>query len=82
MNALRYIEQAKAADPRLESLEIEMVEETEQSDYADKFDYYYVPTIYIDGKKAHEGGMYADEMLPLLRQALEEEECKALEESV
>ena len=47
--ALRYIEEAKAAHPELQPVAIEMIEESEQSDLADTFDYYYVPTFYVDG---------------------------------
>ena len=56
--ALRYIEEAKAAHPELAAVEIEMIEESERPDVADAFDYYYVPTFYVDGVKVHEGGIY------------------------
>ena len=69
--ALRYIEQAKAAHPELQPVAIEMIEESEQSDLADTFDYYYVPTFYVDGVKVHEGGIYAEEVEKILRSALE-----------
>ena len=44
---------------------------SEQSDLADTFDYYYVPTFYVDGVKVHEGGIYAEEVEKILRSALE-----------
>ncbi len=69
--ALQYIEEAKAADPALAAIEIEMIEESEQPAVAEKFDYYYVPTFYVDGRKVHEGGIWADEVKQLLRKALE-----------
>lgn len=69
--ALRYIEEVKASVPELAQLEIEMIEEEEQAEVAEQYDYYYVPTFYIDGVKVHEGGIYPDEMEPLLRKALE-----------
>ena len=69
--ALRYIEEAKAAHPELAALEIELIEESEEPEVAARYDYYYVPTFYIDGVKVHEGGIYPDEMEPLLRKALE-----------
>ena len=59
--ALRYIEQAKAAHPELQPVAIEMIEESEQSDLADTFDYV----------KVHEGGIYAEEVEKILRSALE-----------
>ena len=69
--AFSYIEAAKAAHPELQGLEIELIEESEEPEVADRYDYYYVPTFYIDGVKVHEGGIYPEEMEPLLRKALE-----------
>lgn len=69
--ALGYIEELKAAHPELAPLKIEMIEESEQPDVAEKFDYYYVPTFYVDGKKAHEGGITSEETEAVLRSALQ-----------
>lgn len=69
--ALRYIDEARAAHPELAAVEIELIEESEQSDVADTYDYYYVPTFYVDGVKVHEGGIYPDEVEAVLRKALE-----------
>lgn len=69
--ALRYIEELKAAHAELASVEIEMIEESEQPEVADRFDYYYVPTFYVDGVKEHEGGIYPEEVERVLRKALE-----------
>ena len=68
--ALRYIEELKAAHTELASVEIEMIEESEQPEVADRFDYYYVPTFYVDGVKEHEGGIYPEEVECILRKAL------------
>lgn len=67
--ALRYIDEAKAAHPELAAVEIEMIEESEQPDVADRYDYYYVPTFYVGGRKVHEGGIYPDEVEAVLREA-------------
>ena len=69
--AIRYIEELKAQYAELASVDIEMIEESEQADVADKFDYYYVPTFYVDGVKEHEGGIYPEEVEKILRKALE-----------
>lgn len=69
--ALRYIEEVKAAHPELAAVEIELIEESEQSALADRYDYYYVPTFYVDGEKVHEGGIWPDEVEAVLRKALE-----------
>lgn len=70
-NALRYIEEARAAHPELREVDIEMIEESEQRALADKYDYYYVPCFYVGGVKAHEGGIYSEEVEKVLRKALE-----------
>jgi len=69
--ALRYIEELKAEHAELAAVEIEMIEESERPDMADKFDYYYVPTFYVDCVKEHEGGIYPEEVERILRKALE-----------
>ena len=69
--AIRYIDELKAQYAELASVEIDMIEESEQPDVADKFDYYYVPTFYVDGEKVHEGGIYPEEVEAILRKALE-----------
>lgn len=71
VKALRYIDEARAAHPELEAVEIEIHDEIKESEYADTFDYYYVPTFYIGDEKVHEGGIYADEVLALLQKAAE-----------
>ena len=69
--ALRYIDELKAEHAELAAVDIEMLEESELPDVADKFDYYYVPTFYVDGIKEHEGGIYPEEVERILRKALE-----------
>lgn len=68
--AIRYIEELKAAHAELVPIEIEMIEESEQPDVADRYDYYYVPTFYVGGVKEHEGGIYPEEVEQILRKAL------------
>ena len=65
--AFRYIEELKREHPELQTVEIDTVEESEQPEIADRYDYYYVPTFYVDGKKVHEGGIFKEEMEAVLR---------------
>lgn len=69
--AFRYIEEAKAKHAELADLEIELIEESEQAEVADRYDYYYVPTFYVDEQKVHEGGIFAEEVEQILLSALE-----------
>ncbi len=68
--ALQYIEELKAEHEVLRTIDIELVEESEQPEVADCYDYYYVPTFYLGREKLHEGGIYKEEVEELLRKAL------------
>jgi len=67
--ALRFIENLKRQD-MYKPIEIELIEESELPELADQFDYYYVPTFYIDGEKIHEGGIFENEVEEILKKAL------------
>jgi thioredoxin 1 len=53
--ALKCIDELKAEHPEYQSVPFEMIDERKQPDVAAKYDYYYVPTFYVDGVKVHEG---------------------------
>ena len=55
---------------RYKDIQINWIEESEHPDVAEKYDYYYVPTFYIDGRKVHEGGIFPDEVKAVLELAL------------
>ena len=57
VEALRLMEQVKAAHPEFAQIPLEMIDENRQRALADRFDYWYVPTYYVDGKKVHEGAV-------------------------
>ncbi|MDR1098735.1 MAG: thioredoxin family protein [Tannerella sp.] len=67
--ALSYIDELKEQDA-CKDIQIEMIEESEQPEIADRFDYYYVPTFYVDGEKVHEGGISKEETEAVLKKAL------------
>jgi hypothetical protein len=55
-------------------VEIEMIEESEEPEIADSYDYYYVPTYYVDGVKEHEGAAEFEEVEAVFRKAVEQED--------
>lgn len=69
--AFRYIEELRSEHPELQAIEIETIEESKEPVIANQYDYYYVPTFYINNVKEHEGGIFKDEVEALLRKALE-----------
>ncbi|MDR0758476.1 MAG: thioredoxin family protein [Tannerella sp.] len=68
--ALSYIDELKKQDA-YKNLEIEMIEESEHPDVADRYDYFYVPTCYVDGIKVHEGAATFEEMEAVFKKAAE-----------
>ncbi len=68
--AFAYMDELLQQEP-YKGLQIDKIEETEQPELADRYDYYYVPTFYIDGEKVHEGGIFRDEVKALFDKALE-----------
>lgn len=52
--ALSILEKLRKEE-EYKDLDIEFINEKEDPEYADQFDYYYVPTFYVDDTKVHEG---------------------------
>lgn len=55
--ALRYMDELKQEDPRYAALPIHMVEERQQRELANRYDYYYVPCFYLGDDKIAEGSI-------------------------
>ena len=55
LKAFSLMEEICREHPEYKNVKIEKIDETKKPDYAAKFDYYYVPTFYVDGVKVHEG---------------------------
>ena len=66
--AFNFLEELK---PEFPNIELTLVEENQQADLANSYDYYYVPTFYINEKKVHEGVVTKDIIRDILTQAIE-----------
>ena len=53
--AERWMEEVVREHPEYAAVEVRTVEERSEREFARGFDYYYVPTFYVGGVKAHEG---------------------------
>jgi glutaredoxin len=53
--ALELMDEIYAEHPEYKKIKLEKIDENEKPDFADKFDYYYVPTFYVEAEKLHEG---------------------------
>jgi thioredoxin 1 len=58
--AFEMIDTVREENEAYKNLEITMVDEDKERKYADQFDYYRVPTFYVDGVKVHEGACMLD----------------------
>lgn len=64
------MDEVKQEYPELQAVQVEMIEERKNSAISDSFDYWYVPTFYVDGKKVHEGVASKKIVENVLRSAL------------
>ncbi|NTV90938.1 MAG: glutaredoxin [Clostridiales bacterium] len=53
--ALNWMNELKAENEEYAGVDIEIIDERLKSDIARKYDYFLVPTYYVDGSKVHEG---------------------------
>ena len=68
--ALQYISELKEEHPEFKSIELDIIDEQEQQELANSYDYYYVPTFYLGDEKLHEGGIYKNEVKELFQSVL------------
>lgn len=53
--AHRLMDELKQLNPNYKELNIKIIDEEKQPELAKQYDYYYVPTYFIDDNKVHEG---------------------------
>lgn len=70
-NAMQYMNELFDSNPEYRDLEIEIIDEVRHPDIADKYDYYFVPTYYLDGEKFHEGVPSREMVADLFKKAME-----------
>ncbi|MDR3194935.1 MAG: thioredoxin family protein [Tannerella sp.] len=67
--AFGFIDELKQQEA-YRNLEMELIEEREQSEIANRYDYYYVPTFYVDEVKMHEGAVTREQVEAVFAKAL------------
>ena len=72
--AHKAIAELKAENPAYGTLSFREVEETREPEFIEKFDYYAVPTLYLDGVKKFEAhiGMGYDEIKDAVKRVFDE----------
>ncbi len=69
--ARRLMQEVFAEHPEYAAVEVEHVDEGKDRARAMKYDYYYVPTFYVDGVKRHEGVPSKAAVLAVFQEAYE-----------
>jgi HD-GYP domain-containing protein (c-di-GMP phosphodiesterase class II) len=54
-------------DSTIADIMIQMIEESEQAELANQYDYYYVPSYFYNEEKLHEGAITEEELLNILK---------------
>ena len=57
-------------NPHYKQLKIHYIEETENMEYCDLMDYFYVPCFYVDGVNRHEGKITKEALQKILDEAM------------
>ena len=75
-DAKKWMRELMTEYPELSRVNVEMIDERLEPKKVEEFikagnSYYYVPTFYVDGVKAHEGAASKDIVEKVLRSALE-----------
>ena len=68
--AHRYMDELRRENPAYAALEITGIDEGLHPDIANRYDYYYVPTFYVDGVKLHEGAAKKEDVERVFKAAL------------
>lgn len=53
--ALSIMDELKNENPTYKDINVEIIDEEKNPEIAKEYDYYYVPTYFVDDKKLHEG---------------------------
>jgi glutaredoxin len=67
--AHRYMRELFEKRPEYKDIELTVVDETQQPEIANKYDYYFVPTYYVEDVKVHEGAASPEDVEYVFRTA-------------
>lgn len=68
--AFSFMENLKKENPEYAKIDVKIVDEEKEAEFAKQYDYYYVPTYYVDGVKVHEGVPSMDIVRQVFEKAL------------
>lgn len=64
------IDALKKQNPAFQEVPIDVIEESKEPERADEYDYWYVPTLFVDGKKIMEGAPSIEKIEEAFNEAL------------
>jgi glutaredoxin len=67
-----YMQELRGEDPKYKDIDVKMVEERQQKELADSYDYFYVPCYYVGGEKMAEGAIDKEGVKKVFDEALED----------
>lgn len=70
--ALKFWNQLVEAHSEYKGVSLEIIDEKLQPELADQYDYYYVPTFFVDNQKVHEGAVSLEAVRNVLHLAVGE----------
>lgn len=70
IQALNWQKKIIEENPQYQTIDIEIIDEGEQYELANSYDYYYVPTYFVEGEKLHEGVATIKKIDAVLKAAL------------
>lgn len=69
-NAFRMLDELKQEHPEYQSVNIEVIEEQREEEKTKGYDYWYVPTFFVNEVKMHEGVPTKDKVEAVLKEAI------------
>lgn len=69
--ALNWMEELKKENTNYSEVEINIIDELVEPRKANEFDYYYVPTYYVNEVKVHEGAATKEKVKAVFEKALQ-----------
>ncbi len=70
--ARQYMEEIMEETPKYKDIPLKIIDETQDPETAEQYDYYFVPTYYVDNEKVHEGAAEKDDIRRVFEKAEEE----------
>jgi glutaredoxin len=68
--AFRILDELKANNPEYSKIDVEYIDENKDVVSANLYDYYYVPTFFVDDVKMHEGVPTEEKIERVLKEAI------------